>query len=318
MENRNEKYEKYKAYEGHLLDKRYVLEHLIGVGGMAVVYRAKDLALNNMTVAVKMLKDEAACDEVVVKRFKNEGKAQSTLEHPNIVRVFDVSVKGEVKYMVMEYVYGITLKNYLVGKKGPLSFAEVMSYGIQILSALSQAHENLIIHRDIKPQNIMVLKTGQIKMMDFGIAKLPNTETVTVTDKAIGTVYYMSPEQARGKKIDVRTDIYSFGAMLYELCTGKTPFNGESPCDILVKHITEKPVPPRSINSSIPVGLEQIILCAMSKSPDDRFDTASDLLGYMKRLQKDSKIKFDDLPSNSFFSNLKSRLKNVFLRKKGK
>ena len=244
MENKNDKNEKYKAYEGYLLDKRYVLERLIGIGGMAVVFRAKDLVLNNMTVAVKMLKEEAACDEVVVKRFKNEGKAQSALDHPNIVKVFDVSVKGEVKYMVMEFVYGITLKNYLIGKKGPLSFEEIMSYGIQILSALSQAHENLIIHRDIKPQNIMVLKNGQIKMMDFGIAKLPNTETVTVTDKAIGTVYYMSPEQARGKKVDTRTDIYSFGAMLYELCTGKTPFNGDSPCEILVKHITEKPIPP--------------------------------------------------------------------------
>ena len=229
MEKKTEKYEKYKAYEGLLLDKRYVLEHLIGVGGMAVVFRAKDVVLNNMTVAVKMLKEEAACDTVVVKRFKNEGKAQSTLDHPNIVRVFDVSVKGEVKYMVMEYVYGITLKNYLIGKKGPLSFEEIMSYGTQVLSALCQAHENLIIHRDIKPQNIMVLKNGQIKMMDFGIAKLPNTETVTVTDKAIGTVYYMSPEQARGKKVDTRTDIYSYGAMLYELCTGRTPFNGAPP-----------------------------------------------------------------------------------------
>ena len=202
--------------------------------------------------------------------------------------------------MVMEYVYGITLKNYLIGKKGPLSFDEIMSYGTQVLSALCQAHENLIIHRDIKPQNIMVLKNGQIKMMDFGIAKLPNTETVTVTDKAIGTVYYMSPEQARGKKVDTRTDIYSFGAMLYELSTGKTPFSGESPCDILVKHITEKPVPPRSINANVPVGLEQIILCAMSKSADDRFDTAKELYTYMKRLQKDKKIKFSDLPSNSF------------------
>lgn len=317
MEKKNEKYEKYKAYEGLLLDKRYLLEHLIGVGGMAVVFRAKDLVLNEMTVAVKMLKEEAACDEVVVKRFKNEGKAQSTLDHPNIVRVFDVSVKGEVKYMVMEYVYGITLKNYLIGKKGPLSFDEIMSYGTQVLSALCQAHENLIIHRDIKPQNIMVLKNGQIKMMDFGIAKLPNTETVTVTDKAIGTVYYMSPEQARGKKVDTRTDIYSFGAMLYELATGRTPFNGDSPCDILVKHITEKPVPPRSINANVPVGLEQIILCAMSKSTDDRFDTAEELLSYMRRLQKNKKIKFNDLPSNSFFSNLLGGIKGIFSKKKG-
>lgn len=318
MDNKmSEKYEKYKAYEGHILDKRYVLEHLIGVGGMAVVFRARDILLNNMTVAVKMLKEEAAADEVVVKRFKNEGKAQYTLDHPNIVRVFDVSVKGEVKYMVMEYVYGITLKNYLVGKKGPLSFEEIMSYGIQILGALSQAHENLIIHRDIKPQNIMVLKNGQIKMMDFGIAKLPNTETVTVTDKAIGTVYYMSPEQARGKKVDTRTDIYSFGAMLYELSTGKTPFNGDSPCDILVKHITEKPIPPRSINPSVPVGLEQIILCAMRKSADDRFDTVDDLLDYMKRLQKNKRIKFSDLPSNGFLTTLLCGIKQVFSKKKG-
>lgn len=318
MENKNDKNEKYKAYEGYLLDKRYVLERLIGVGGMAVVFRAKDLVLNNMTVAVKMLKEEAACDEVVVKRFKNEGKAQSALDHPNIVKVFDVSVKGEVKYMVMEFVYGITLKNYLIGKKGPLSFEEIMSYGIQILSALSQAHENLIIHRDIKPQNIMVLKNGQIKMMDFGIAKLPNTETVTVTDKAIGTVYYMSPEQARGKKVDTRTDIYSFGAMLYELCTGKTPFNGDSPCEILVKHITEKPIPPRSINFDVPVGLEQIILHAMRKSADDRFGTAKELLVYMKRLQKDRKIKFKELPTEGFFTRLFGEVKRIFSSEKGK
>ena len=317
MEGKNLKYEKYKAYEGHLLDKRYVLDHLIGVGGMAVVFRARDMDMNQKIVAIKMLQEEAAQDEVVVKRFKIEGRAQSSLEHPNIVRVFDVSVKGELKYMVMEYVYGITLKNYLVGKKGPLSFKEIMSYGIQILSGLREAHESLIIHRDIKPQNIMILKTGQIKMMDFGIAKMPNTETVTVTDKAIGTVYYMSPEQARGKKVDFRTDIYSYGAMLYELCTGRTPFTGESPCDILVKHLTEKPVPPRSINSNVPVGLEQIILCAMSKNADDRFDTAEEMLGYMKRLQKNPKIKFNDLPSNSFFDNLKGKFKSIFSKKKG-
>ena len=316
MENKNEKYEKYKAYEGLLLDKRYVLDKLVGAGGMAIVFRARDLLLNEMVVAIKMLKEEAACDEVVVKRFKNEGKAQINLNHPNIVKVFDVDVSGEVKYMVMEFVYGITLKNYLLGKKGPLTFDEAMSYGIQVSNALCHAHENLIIHRDIKPQNIMVQKNGQIKMMDFGIAKLPNTETVTVTDKAIGTVYYMSPEQARGKKVDARTDIYSFGAMLYELCTNKTPFDGDSPCDILVKHITEKPVPPRKINSNVPVGLEQIILCAMRKSADDRFDTATELLSYMKRLQKDKKIKFDDLPAEGFFTNLFGKIKRFFSKKK--
>lgn len=313
-----EKYERYKAYEGMLLDKRYVLEHLIGVGGMAVVYRARDTILNDMTVAIKMLKEEAACDNIVVKRFKNEGRAESILKHQNIVNVFDVCITGEVKYMVMEFVEGITLKNYLTAKKSPLSFEEIMSYGIQILKALSQAHENMIIHRDIKPQNVMVLKSGRIKVMDFGIAKLPNTETVTVTDKAIGTVYYMSPEQARGKKIDQRSDIYSFGAMLYELATGKTPFNGESPCDILVKHITDKPVPPRQLVSSIPVGLEQIILCAMSKKADDRFDNAEDMLGYMRRLAKNKKLRFSDLPCNSAFSNFMGKLKRAFSKDKDK
>ena len=285
---------------------------------MAVVYRAKDTFYSNMLVAIKMLKEEAAGDEVVVKRFKNEGKAQSNIVHPNVVRVFDVSVKGEVKYMVMEYVYGITLKNYLVGKKGPLSFEEIMSYGTQVLGALAEAHEGNISHRDIKPQNVMVQKTGQVKVMDFGIAKLPNTETVTVTDKAIGTVYYMSPEQARGKKVDTRADIYSFGAMLYELATGKTPFSGESPCDILVKHITEKPVPPRQINPNVPVGLEQIIMCAMNKNPNDRFDSAKQLLGYMKQLEKNKKIIFSDLTKESYIKGLISKIKGVFSKDKKK
>ncbi|MBO5286749.1 MAG: serine/threonine protein kinase [Clostridia bacterium] len=318
MEEKIDKYEKYKRYEGKLLDDRYVIEQLIGVGGMAVVFKARDLRVNDAIVAIKMLKEEAALDEIVVKRFKNESRAESTLNHPNIVSVYDVSVKGELKYMVMEYVSGITLKNYLTGKKEPLSFEEIMSYAIQVLKALTQAHRNNIIHRDIKPQNVMLLKNGQIKVMDFGIAKLPDTETVTVNDKAIGTVYYMSPEQARGKKIDSRSDIYSLGAMLYELSTGKTPFNGESPCDILVKHITEKPVPPTRLNHDIPTGLEQIILCAMSKKPEDRFKDADEMLDFMKRLQKDKRLVFLELPSNSFMQNLIGRIKNTFSRSKEK
>ena len=312
-----DKNEKYRLYENMKLDKRYIIEKLIGVGGMAVVYRAKDTYFDN-TVAIKMLKEEAANDEIVVKRFKNEGKAQSNIDHANVVKVFDVSVKGEVKYMVMEYVYGITLKNYLVGKKGPLSFEEIMSYGMQVVSALCEAHEANIIHRDIKPQNVMILKTGQVKVMDFGIAKLPNTETVTVTDKAIGTVYYMSPEQARGKKVDARADIYSFGAMLYELATGKTPFNGESPCDILLKHVTDKPTPPRQINPNIPVGLEQIIMCAMSKKPEDRFKSSRQLLGYMKCLQDNKKQKFKELGSESAVGGLVEKIKSLFSKDKSK
>lgn len=317
METRD-KYDWYKKYEGQTLDDRYVVERLIGIGGMAVVYRGRDKFLNNMNVAIKILKDDAATDSTVVKRFKIESRAESMLKHNNIVGVYDVNIKGNVKYMVMEYVYGITLKDYLTAKEEPLRFEELVSYGIQILKALSEAHRNQIIHRDIKPQNIMVLQNGQIKVMDFGIAKLPNAETITMTDKAVGTVYYMSPEQASGKKIDCRSDIYSLGAMLYELATGTTPFKGDTLFQVLVKHMTEPLVPPRQVNSSIPVGLEQIIMCAMSKDPNDRFDSADKMLEYMKRLQKNKKIKFEELPSNGFVKNFMGKLKRLFLKKNKK
>jgi serine/threonine-protein kinase len=309
---KNEKYEKYEKIVGSVLDDRYRLEKLIGVGGMAVVYKATDMRVNNNTVAIKLLKDEAACDEIIVKRFKNECRAESMLNHKNIVAVYDVSTRGDLKYMVMEYVYGITLKNYLIGKKGPLDLDEILSYSVQVLRALKVAHDAGIIHRDIKPQNIMVLESGKIKVMDFGIAKLPNAETVTVTDKAVGTVYYMSPEQASGKTIDKRSDIYSMGAMMYELATGQMPFKGDTPVAILMKHVNEKPVAPRVLNSSIPVGLEQIILCAMSKKPSDRFDTAEEMLSYVKQLHANRKIKFDSLPCNSAWENLKGKFKRMF------
>lgn len=313
----NEKYEKYKQYENNILDDRYIIDKLIGIGGMAVVFRARDTYLNNMTVAIKILKDDVATDEVVVKRFKNESKAEGMLKHNNIVAVHNVSIKGKIKYMVMEFLYGLTLKNYLTAKGEPLRFEEVVSYSAQILRALSEAHRNGIIHRDIKPQNIMLLENGRIKVMDFGIAKLPDAETITVTDKAVGTVYYMSPEQASGKKnIDTRSDIYSLGAMMYELATGQTPFRGETPLAVLIKHMQEDVIPPRQLNSSIPVGLEQIILCAMSKDPANRFQTADEMLSYLKRLQADRKIKFDELPSNSAMQNFWGKVKRFFSKKK--
>ena len=181
----------------------------------------------------------------------------------------------------------------------------------------STAHRNGIIHRDIKPQNIMVLENGRVKVMDFGIAKLPDAETITMTDKAVGTVYYMSPEQASGKKnIDTRSDLYSLGAMMYELATGEVPFKGDAPLAVILKHIREDVVPPRQLNPSIPVGLEQIIMCAMSKEPGDRFQTADEMLGYVKQLQANKKIKFDELPSNSAFKNFMGRLKRIFKKKK--
>ena len=306
-----DRYEPYKDYIGTVLDERYLIDGLIGVGGMAIVFEARDTFINNNRVAIKMLKNDVASDDIMVKRFKNESKAESMLKHRNIVDIHDVSVKGKEKYIVMEYVEGITLKNYLKGKDGPLSLDEITCYTRQILKALCVAHESGIIHRDIKPQNIMVLQNGLIKVMDFGIAKLPNAETVTVTDKAIGTVYYMSPEQASGKRIDARSDIYSLGAMLYELATGELPFTGDTPLSVVLKQINEDPVPPREINRDIPVGLEQIILCAMSKKPQDRFQSAEVMLDFVKQLYKNKDIKFDVLPCRNWFSNMISGIKRA-------
>ena len=284
-------FERYEQLEGELLDGRYRLEKLIGIGGMAIVYKATDTYVNDNTVAIKMLKDDVACDKVMLKRFKNESRVETMLKHPNIVAMYEFSTSGEKKYMVMEYVSGITLKAYLKAKKGPLSFDEIISYTLQTLRALKTAHDGGIIHRDIKPQNVMVLRNGQIKVMDFGIAKLP---------------------------IDCRSDIYSLGAMLYELATGKLPFDGESPVSIAIKQINEEPIPPREILPDIPVGLEQIILCAMSKKPSDRFQSADSMLEYVKALQKNKKIKFDKLPCRSNFSNFMSSLRRIFGVKKKK
>lgn len=303
---------KYEELEGTLLDGRYFLEKLIGVGGMAIVFRAKDTFTNDNTVAIKMLKDEIACDKTMLKRFKNEFRVENDIQHINIVSMYEFCTSGEKKYMVMEYVGGITLKKYLKAKKGPLSFEEIMSYTIQTLKALKAAHDGGVIHRDVKPQNIMVLRNGLIKVMDFGIAKLPNAETVTMTDKAIGTVYYMSPEQASAKPIDCRSDLYSLGAMIYELATGKLPFDGESPVSIAVMQINNEPTPPREINPQIPVGLEQIIMCAMSKKPQERFQSADSMLDYVKSLQKNPKIKFDNLPSRGKMSNFMSFIRRIF------
>ena len=310
-----DKDEKYRKIVGSVLDDRYRLELMIGTGGMAVVYKATDLKVNNNTVAIKLLKEEAACDEIVVKRFKNECRAESELHHPNIVTVNEVHTGGRLKYMVMEYVEGITLKTYLNDSGGALELKEIIGYTNQVLKALIEAHSKGIIHRDIKPQNIMLLGNGKIKVMDFGIAKIPDAETVTVTDKAVGTVYYMSPEQASGKPIDQRSDIYALGAMLYELSTGEMPFTGDTPVAILMKHINEKPKPPRAINSKIPVGLEQIILCAMSKDPKDRFKSAEEMLTYMRRLKDNPEIKFKELNSVSGFKTFIERIKSLFTKK---
>ena len=282
--------DKYDKYVGQIFDRRYRIVRIIGVGGMAVVFEAVDTVMKR-TVAVKLLKEEIAGDAQAVKRFINESRAVSMLSHPNIVSIYDVSVRDDLKYIVMERVDGITLKNYM-NSRGPLPPKEIMNYTAQILRALDHAHSKGIIHRDIKPQNIMLLKNGKIKVTDFGIAKLPNAETVTMTDKAIGTVYYISPEQASGKKIDPRSDIYSLGVVMYEMATGKLPFVADSPVSVALMQVNNQPRPPREILPSVPPGVEAMILTAMEKDPDKRFQSASVMLHYVLRLREDPGYNF--------------------------
>jgi len=277
-------------YVGKLLDRRYRIRRVIGVGGMAVVFEATDLVMNRI-VAVKMLKDEMSNDEVAVKRFINESKAVSMLSHPNIVKIFDVSVKGNLKYFVMERIEGITLKSYM-HKKGALSTDEVLSYSEQVLKALEHAHAKGIVHRDIKPQNILLLKNGRVKVTDFGIAMLEDGDVSPSGDKAIGTVYYISPEQASGKEIDQRSDLYSLGVMMYEMATGALPFNAETPISVAMMQVREQPKAPTDIKPDIPKGLEQVILGAMEKTPERRFQNAEQMLRYVSRLRDNHALIF--------------------------
>ena len=230
------------------------------------MYRGTDLKTGNQ-IAVKVLKEEFLDNEELVRRFKNESKAISILSHPNIVKVYDVSVTDKLQYIVMEYVDGITLKEYLKQRGGALTWKETVHFATQVLSALQHAHSKGIIHRDVKPQNIMLLADGSIKMMDFGIARFSRAQSQTVSDKAIGSVHYISPEQAKGERTDARTDIYSVGVMLYEMLSGRLPFDGDGAVSIAIMQISEKPKPLAEIAPNTPAGLRQITEKAMEKTP---------------------------------------------------
>ncbi len=278
--------ERFEKYVGQVFDGRYRIQKIIGIGGMAVVFEAEDFVMKR-TVALKLLKDEINNDVQSVKRFINESRAVAMLNHPNIVAIYDVTVKDTEKYIVMENIRGITLKSYM-NRKGVLNIKEALSYTEQILMALEHAHSKGIIHRDIKPQNIMLLRNGTIKVADFGIAKLPDVNEPQQDGqkkKAIGTVYYISPEQAVGKAIDARSDLYSLGVMLYEMVTGKLPFNAEKPLSVAMMQVHEKPVPPSKLNAAVPKGVEQLILCAMEKDPEKRYQDAKDMLRAVTQLK---------------------------------
>ena len=275
---------------GKKLDGRYEITELIGVGGMAEVYKGVDV-IDNKTVAIKILKKEFAENEEFLRRFRNESKAIAVLSHPNIVKIYDVGFSEKIQYIVMEYIDGITLKEYIEDEK-VLSWKDTVHFVIQILRALQHAHDKGIVHRDIKPQNIMMFTDGTIKVMDFGIAKFAREEGKTATDQAIGSVHYISPEQASGNVTDAKSDIYSVGAMMYEMLTGRKPFDSDNPVAIAVMHMHDIPERPRAINPDIPDGLEEIVLRAMEKAPEDRYQTTAEMISDIEAFKADPHISF--------------------------
>ena len=282
-------------YLGRILDNRYEILELIGVGGMAYVYKALCHRLNRL-VAIKILKEDLANDEEFQRRFYTESQAVAMLSHPNIVAVYDVSRSGNTEYIVMELIEGITLKQY-INRKGLLNWKEVLHFTTQIVKALNHAHSRGIIHRDIKPHNIMILKDGSVKVADFGIARLLAVQN-TLTQEALGSVHYISPEQAKGGQIDERSDIYSVGVVMYEMLTSRLPFIGDSAVAVAIQHISAIPLSPRDINPDIPIGLEEITMHAMQPDIHTRFATAEEMLNDLEEFRKYPGIVFNYAMSN--------------------
>jgi len=278
------------SYIGKMLDNRYEILERIGTGGMAVVYKAKCHRLNRL-VAVKILKSDLAQDEDFRRRFNAESQAVAQLSHPNIVSVYDVSRGGDTEYIVMELIDGITLKQYME-KRGQLNWRETLHFITQIMRGLSHAHSRGIVHRDIKPQNIMVLRDGSVKVADFGIACLENAAQ-TLTQEALGSVHYISPEQARGDRIDARSDIYSAGVVLYEMLTGRLPFEGDSAVSVAIQHLSSIPLAPREINPEIPEQLELICMKAMASDIDKRYYSADAMIADLETFRKNPGVDLD-------------------------
>lgn len=272
-----------------IFNKRYRVIEKIGGGGMADVYRAEDLELGRI-VALKILHKHFASDEGFLERFRREARAAAKLNHPNIVSIHDVGQENGVYFIVMEYVKGMTLKK-LIQKDAPLSTEKVVHIAMQIAKAMEFAHEHEIVHRDIKPQNVIITDTGEIKVTDFGIARAGSTSTMTRTGSILGTAHYVSPEQAQGGVVGPTTDIYSLGVVIYEMATGELPFRGENPVAVALKHINDTPLPPRQVFAAVPESLEAVTLKAMAKNPSDRYQSAEALRDDLKRVVEDMPVK---------------------------
>ena len=272
--------------KGRLLGNRYEIIEKIGSGGMATVYKAKCHVLNRY-VAIKILRDEFTTDDEFIKRFEVEAQSEARLTHPNIVSIYDVGVDGNLYYIVMELIQGKTLKEIIVKEKGPLPWKWSINVSIQIASALEMAHRNNIIHRDIKPHNIIITEDGVAKVTDFGIAKAVSNSTITAFGTTIGSVHYFSPEHARGGFTDAKSDLYSLGVVMYEMVTGRVPFDADTPVSVALKHMQEEPVEPIELNPNLPIAVNKIIMRALQKDTTLRYQTASEMLVDLKKSLKD-------------------------------
>lgn len=288
-------------YVGKRLDGRYEVQEIIGVGGMSVVYKAYD-NVDDRTVAVKILKDEFLNNEDFKRRFKNESKAIALLSHENIVKVYDVNFGEKLQYIVMEYIDGITLKEY-INKQNSISWNDALFFMTQILRAVQHAHDKGIVHRDIKPQNIILLPNGNIKVTDFGIARFSRSDTKTLTEQAIGSVHYIAPEQAKGEVTDEKADIYSIGVVLYEMLAGKVPFDSENAVSVALMQVQANAQKLTQINPDIPKGLEQICVHAMQKNPRDRYQTATEMLLDIEEVIKNPNTTFNYSNNNETFTS---------------